>query len=77
MSDYMINEGLYTAIQNFGDTFKRTAATFANSFACVINDDVTWEYKEKETVEGNCPSCGAPITGDKCEYCGRVHYRRR
>lgn len=20
----------------------------------------------------NCPSCGAPITGYKCEYCGRV-----
>ena len=18
----------------------------------------------------NCPNCGAPITGDKCEYCG-------
>lgn len=24
----------------------------------------------------NCPNCGAPITGDKCEYCGTVfhHY---
>lgn len=20
----------------------------------------------------NCPNCGAPITGDKCEYCGTV-----
>ena len=18
----------------------------------------------------NCPNCGAPITGDRCEYCG-------
>ena len=27
-------------------------------------------------IEGNCPSCGAPITGEKCEYCGRVHYLR-
>ena len=25
-------------------------------------------------IEGNCPSCGAPITGEKCEYCGRLHY---
>lgn len=28
----------------------------------------------KRKVEENCPSCGAPITGDKCEYCGRYHY---
>lgn len=21
---------------------------------------------------GNCPNCGAPITGDSCEYCGTV-----
>ena len=20
----------------------------------------------------NCPNCGAPITGPKCEYCGTV-----
>lgn len=20
----------------------------------------------------NCPNCGAPITGDKCEYCGTL-----
>lgn len=20
----------------------------------------------------NCPNCGAPITGDHCEYCGTV-----
>lgn len=20
----------------------------------------------------NCPNCGAPITGEKCEYCGTV-----
>lgn len=22
----------------------------------------------------NCPNCGAPITGDKCEYCGTIFY---
>lgn len=22
----------------------------------------------------NCPNCGAPITGDKCEYCGTVFH---
>lgn len=22
----------------------------------------------------NCPNCGAPITGYKCEYCGTVFY---
>lgn len=21
----------------------------------------------------NCPNCGAPITGDVCEYCGTMH----
>lgn len=27
---------------------------------------------------GNCPNCGAPITGPECEYCGTKHrgYRR-
>lgn len=20
----------------------------------------------------NCPNCGAPITGHKCEYCGAI-----
>lgn len=34
------------------------------------------ERKELIKIEGNCPSCGAPITGEKCEYCGRVHYLR-
>ena len=76
MGDYMFNEDLYNAVQNFKNSFKHTATTFANTFTCVIDDDVTWEYKKEEKVEGNCPSCGAPITGDKCEYCGRVHYRR-
>lgn len=23
----------------------------------------------------NCPNCGAPITSNKCEYCGTVHRR--
>ena len=22
----------------------------------------------------NCPNCGAPIVGEKCEYCGTVFY---
>ena len=22
----------------------------------------------------NCPNCGAPITGTKCEYCGAIFY---
>lgn len=22
----------------------------------------------------NCPNCGAPITGDRCEYCGTLFY---
>ena len=22
----------------------------------------------------NCPNCGAPVTGEKCEYCGTVIY---
>lgn len=25
----------------------------------------------------NCPNCGAPITGPKCEYCGTVFWDRR
>lgn len=22
----------------------------------------------------NCPNCGAPVTGEKCQYCGTVFY---
>lgn len=25
-------------------------------------------------ITKSCPHCGAPITGDKCEYCGAVFY---
>lgn len=24
-------------------------------------------------MSGNCPNCGAPITGKVCEYCGTQH----
>jgi len=24
--------------------------------------------------ERNCPDCGAPITGDQCEYCKTIFY---
>lgn len=23
---------------------------------------------------GTCPKCGAPVNGDKCEYCGAIFY---
>lgn len=25
----------------------------------------------------NCPNCGAPITGDRCEYCGTVFRKEK
>lgn len=25
----------------------------------------------------NCPNCGAPVSGFKCEYCGTVFYEKR
>lgn len=25
-------------------------------------------------IKGSCPHCGAPISGEKCEYCGAVFY---
>lgn len=28
----------------------------------------------RKKEELNCPNCGAPITGEKCEYCGTVFY---
>lgn len=27
----------------------------------------------KGTSQGNCPNCGAPITGSICEYCNTRH----
>lgn len=29
--------------------------------------------EERPRPSGNCPNCGAPITGDRCEYCGTLH----
>ena len=29
----------------------------------------------KAQVMTNCPNCGAPITGPRCEYCGTVFER--
>lgn len=86
MSDYMF-KGLSNAIQNLGSTLEQATVAFSDFSNATINitgNDV-WEttcvgYREEspwEKVEGNCPSCGAPITGEKCEYCGRVHYRRK
>lgn len=31
--------------------------------------DVKMSKKGKQL---NCPNCGAPITGDRCEYCGTL-----
>jgi len=28
----------------------------------------------RDKTELNCPNCGAPITGERCEYCGSVFY---
>ena len=28
----------------------------------------------RDKTELNCPNCGAPITGERCEYCGSVLY---
>lgn len=28
----------------------------------------------RDRTELNCPNCGAPITGERCEYCGSVFY---
>lgn len=28
----------------------------------------------QHALKSNCPNCGAPITGNKCEYCGTVFY---
>jgi len=27
----------------------------------------------KDTSQGNCPNCGAPLTGSTCGYCGTRH----
>lgn len=28
----------------------------------------------KDKFDGKCPNCGAPLTGDHCEYCGIIIY---
>jgi hypothetical protein len=28
----------------------------------------------KDVFDGKCPNCGAPLTGDHCEYCGITIY---
>ena len=41
----------------------------------IIRDEID-SYKRGRTIVSttNCPNCGAPITGQKCEYCETVFY---
>ena len=41
---------------------------------CIILAEVENERKHKgvKQKQYNCPNCGAPVTGDRCEYCGTV-----
>lgn len=31
-------------------------------------------HAERVGVHGNCRNCGAPLRGNRCEYCGTVFY---
>lgn len=37
----------------------------------ILDGDINKDIKKYET-KLNCPNCSAPITSDKCEYCGTV-----
>ena len=41
---------------------------------CIILAEAENERKHKgvKQKQYNCPNCGAPVTGDRCEYCGTV-----
>lgn len=62
------------------DHWNKLVASPCDILSTLINNNCCISYiKTPEKlikIEGNCPSCGAPITGEKCEYCGRVHYLR-
>lgn len=40
-----------------------------------VADAVEHTVEVELIAEGNCPSCGAPIHGTTCEYCGQ-HFRK-
>lgn len=37
----------------------------------IRRESVIGEMKKREKMT-NCPNCGAPISGDSCQYCGTV-----
>jgi len=40
--------------------------------------EVEFEDKPKDIRALNCPNCGAPITDEKCQYCGtKFNYVRK
>ena len=45
----------------------------------ITKDSVQFALREsnKVTMQTNCPNCGAPIQGPKCEYCGTVFRGQR
>ena len=50
-----------------------------NGYSSVTINPSGWydavSIPQKETEKEVCDGCGAPITGQVCEYCGRVHWR--
>ena len=42
-----------------------------------IQDAINYLEKMNLKPKLNCPNCGAPITGSKCEYCGTYFEQKR
>lgn len=76
----MSAQDYYSPIMSLRDTMLKFSEQLkSNLQTTMLGNSCCYEAPapRKLKVEGSCPSCGAPITGDKCEYCGRVHYLRR
>lgn len=75
-----ISQDIYSPIMSLRDNMLKLSEQLKENIqTTLLGNSCCYEAPapRKLKVEGNCPSCGAPITGDKCEYCGRVHYLRR
>lgn len=73
---WKMNSYMLSASRNLSTTSEKLTEEWHDprEDICIILAEVENERKHKgvKQKQYNCPNCGAPVTGDRCEYCGTV-----
>ena len=67
--DKELNALTTTPIVSLEDIVSIFQTTTTNSI-CLTPNNGYWTYDYPRSRPTNCKNCGAPLHGDKCEYCG-------